>query len=559
MATSARDLIAAPMAGFGQMQPRQKMTAMIVGAAIIAAVIGLWMWSANPDYKVLFSNLDQRDGGQVIDALQKMNIPYKVSEGGSAILVPADKVYETRLKLGAQGLPKGSGVGFELLDKEKIGTSQFVEQVNYQRALEGELAQSIESLSAVAAARVHLALPKQSVFIRDQEKPSASVILTLYNGRYLDGAQVSGIVHLVSSSVPNLSPDRISVVDQSGKLLTRPDGGQDLGGLNPTQLEYVHKVEKGYAKRIEDILAPIVGSDGVQAEVAADVDFSQTERTSETYDPKNTAIRSQQQVFDQSVGVAGPMGVPGALSNQPPAASSAPFTAPTGSAASSVNVVAPTSSHSESTVNYEVDKTISHTKDQTGVIKRLSVAVVVNNRPVQDKSGKIVYRPLQPAELAQVSSLVRDAIGFNAARGDSVNVVNMAFNGLDATPNPVSVPWWKQFDILAMAKYGVYLLLGLFAYFALLRPLIKSLTRPAEFRPAEARKEMETHVAVPVESSPGLAAAKERGESSTPAPDMQALMNASAFDTDLVTAKRLVEHDPKKAAQVVREWLSSDG
>ncbi|MEW5790331.1 MAG: flagellar basal-body MS-ring/collar protein FliF [Pseudomonadota bacterium] len=550
MATAARDLLSAPGNLLGRLNPMQKVVAMVGVAALVAVLLGSFLWSGSPEYKVLFSNLSDRDGGLVIEALQKMNVPYKMADGGGAIMVPADKVYETRLKLGAQGLPKGSGVGFELLDNEKLGTSQFVEQVNYQRGLEGELAQSIASLAAVSAARVHLALPRQSVFVRDQEKPSASVVLTLYPGRFLEDSQVAGIVHLVASSVPNLSPDQVTIVDQSGKLLTRPDGGQSQVGLNPSQLEYVQKVEKQYAKRIEDILAPILGANGVRAEVSADIDFSQTEQTSESYNPNVSMIRSEQRVTDQTVGTTGPIGIPGALSNQPPGAANAPFTATAASAASPA--VAPLTSHSESTVNYELDKTISHTKQQVGVIKRLSVAVVVNNRPVTTKDGRIEYRPLQPAELTQINNLVRDAIGFNPNRNDSVNVVNMAFNGVDALDAAPALPWWQQPWVVELAKYGVFLILGLLFFFGVLRPVIKNLGKPAREPAAE------PPLALP-ETEPAAVQAVPAAEPGQAVLQAEVVPPLSGYEADMQTVKQLVAHDPKKAAQVIKEWLSDDG
>ncbi|MEK8090564.1 flagellar basal-body MS-ring/collar protein FliF [Thermithiobacillus plumbiphilus] len=555
MAASARDLLAGPSQRFSSLSPTRKVGLLAVLAAVLIAVAGSLFWSGNPEYKVLFSNLGDRDGGLVIDALQKMNVPYRMADGGGAILVPADRVYETRLKLGAEGLPKGSGVGFELLDNEKLGTSQFVEQVNYQRGLEGELAQSIKSLAAVSDARVHLALPRQSVFVRDQEQPTASVVLTLYSGRQLEESQIAGIVHLVSSSVPKLSPERVNIVDQSGRLLTRPNGGVSASGLNASQLDYVHQMERQYAKRIEDILTPILGPSGVRAEVSADVDFSQTEQTSETYNPNTTLVRSEQRSTDSSVGAGGTMGVPGALSNQPPGAANAPFTAPTASAAASV-ATAPTSSHAESVINYELDKTISHTKQQVGVVKRLSVAAVVNNRPVVNSKGQVEYKPLTPAELTQVTNLVRDAIGFNTARGDSVNVVNMAFNGVQAQAPEPELPLWEQPWILDLAKYGVWLILGILLIFGVLRPLMKGQKKAAgpEGEDAVLALDATGKPALAVEDSmpeltPALAHA---GASQLPPPVV-------GYDADKQVVRELVNQDPRKAAQVIKEWLNDGG
>ncbi len=277
---------------------QQKMGLILAVSAIIALAVAGWMWNQAPDYKVLFSNISDRDGGAIVATLQQMNVPYKFAEGGGAILVPASQVHDVRLKLASQGLPKGGLVGFELMENQKFGTSQFLEQVNFQRALEGELARSIQSLAAVSGARVHLAMPKQSVFMREQQKPSASVMVNLYAGRTLDSQQVSAIMHLVSSSVPNLPLKNVTVVDQHGNLLSKTDESNVNTGLDPNQLKYVQALEQSYIKRIEAILSPIVGQENVRAQVAADMDFAQSEQTDEIYkpnqDPVDSAVRSQQ-------------------------------------------------------------------------------------------------------------------------------------------------------------------------------------------------------------------------------------------------------------------------
>ncbi|EKZ98306.1 flagellar MS-ring protein [Cupriavidus sp. HMR-1] len=301
---------------------------MLGGAALVAAIAVGVMWSRAPDYKVLYSNLSERDGGAVIQSLQQMNVPYKFAEGGGAVMVPADKVAETRLRLASQGLPKSGTTGMELMDNQKFGISQFAEQVNYQRGLEGELARSIESIGAVQSARVHLAIPKPTLFVRERQKPTASVVLQLYPGRAVDEGQVAAITHLVSSSVPELTPKSISIVDQQGNLLS----GTNDRSLDASQLKYVQQVEQGYVKRVESILAPILGKDNIHAQVTADVDFSSVEHTDESYkpnqDPTKAAIRSQQTSESNSQGGTPVGGVPGALSNQPPAAAVAPVTTP---------------------------------------------------------------------------------------------------------------------------------------------------------------------------------------------------------------------------------------
>ncbi|MGE5027465.1 MAG: flagellar basal-body MS-ring/collar protein FliF, partial [Betaproteobacteria bacterium] len=422
-------------------------------AAAIALIVGAWLWSQTPDYRVLYSNLSDRDGGAIIGALQQMNVPYKMAEGGGAILVPAGQVYEVRLRLASQGLPKGSVVGFELMENQKLGTSQFLEQVNYQRGLEGELTRSIQSLAAVQGARVHLAIPRQSVFTREQQKPSASVLVSLHPGRLLDKAQVSGIVHLVSSSVPELPIKNVTILDQNGNLLSGAADGRESAGLDPSQLEYLRQVEQSFIKRIESIISPITGVENVRAQVAAELDFAQTEQTAEIFKPNpmpaEAAIRSQQTNESNGAGGQAAGGVPGALSNQPPGTASAPVTAPTAPAA----VPSPASgggSHKESTVNYELDKTIRHVKMPVGSVKRLSVAVVVNHKKVVGKDGKVSAKPMTAAEMAQISNLVKEAMGYRQDRGDTLNVVNASFSV--AAEEIPETPLWKDPATISLAK-----------------------------------------------------------------------------------------------------------
>ncbi|HCY64603.1 MAG TPA: flagellar basal body M-ring protein FliF, partial [Oxalobacteraceae bacterium] len=320
MAIAGEGAIAPGVTNFAR-SPAGRNIVMMVGAALtVALMAGVWMWSQQPDYRVLFSNFSDRDGGAIVASLQQLNIPYKYAEGGGAILVPADKVHDARLKLASQGLPKGGNVGFELMENQKLGVSQFHEQVNFQRALEGELARSIQSIAQVAGARVHLALPKASVFVRDQQKPTASVLINLHQGRSLDQQQVNAVVHLVASSVPDLPPKNVSVIDQNGNLLSQNDKQRDPNALDPTQLKYVQELQQNIVKRIESIISPIVGADNVRAEATADVDFSHSEQAAEIYkpnqEPNSGTVRSQQSSESVNGAQNGAAGVPGALSNQ---------------------------------------------------------------------------------------------------------------------------------------------------------------------------------------------------------------------------------------------------
>ena len=539
MAIAPRQGLFALFQGFNQLPNTQKFGLMLGLAAVIALAFGMWIWSQTPDYRVLYSNLSDRDGGTIIASLQTMNVPYKMAEGGGAILVPASQVYDVRLRLASQGLPRGGTVGFELMETQKLGTSQFLEQVNYQRALEGELARSIQSLSAVQGARVHLAIPRPSVFVREQQKPSASILLSLHPGRVLDGAQVNGIVHMVSSSVPELAVKNVTVVDQAGNLLSPTAGAQAQSGLDPGQLDYLRQVEQGYVKRIEHILAPLTGPDNVRAQVTADLDFSETERTAETFKPNpapaEAAIRSQQSV--ETFGGTGQpaAGVPGALSNQPPGAASAPLVAPGRAPAAAATAGAPANSHKESTVNYEVDKSISHIRQPVGAIKRLSVGVVLNYRKTTDRAGKISYTPLTQAEMTQISNLVREAMGFSQARGDTLNVVNAAFSLAEKVEAAPELAIWKDPDTVAMAKEVVknLLIAGVLFYlvFGVLRPLFRDLVRLRE------------------RAGPSPEALMQAAAAGAARPGM------ASYEENLRAAKELAKAEPKMVASVVKDWV----
>ena len=538
MATAGARLPTAQLLGL--IPSKQKLGLMVALAAITALVVAGWLWGQSPDYRVLYANLSDRDGGAVIASLQQMNVPFKFTEGGGALLVPANQVHEMRLRLAGQGLPKGGLVGFELMESHKFGTSQFQEQVNYQRALEGELARSIQSLSAVNGARVHLAFSKPSVFVREQQKPSASVLLSLNAGRNLDPGQVSAIVHLVSSSIPDLPVKNVTVIDQNGSLLTSSDAS--TVGLDPGQLRYRRDVEQGFSKRIEAILAPIAGSNNVLAQVTADIDFTLTENLAEIFTPNpaaSAAVRSQQttEASNAGAGAGGASGVPGALSNQPGASANAPIVAASGSAASNsaAGAAAPANTRRDSTVNYEVDKTIRHTRQSVGGIKRLSVAVLVNHRKLVDEEGKTTTKPMSPEEMEQINALVKEVMGFSKERGDSLNVTNSVFSVAAAEP-VVEVPLWKQPATLAMAKdIGRYVLIaGLLVYlvFGILRPLLSNLNVPD---PQEMRQ-----AAIDNDAAPAA-----------PRPEAQS--------GNLDAVKQLARNEPQLVASVVKEWVNKDG
>ena len=549
--------------GYAQSQQGRRVLLMVAAAAVIALMVGIWMWSQKTEYRVLFSNFSDRDGGSIVASLQQMNVPYKYSDGGSAILVPENMVHDARLKLAAQGLPKGGNVGFELMENQKLGVSQFLEQVNFQRALEGELARSIQSLSAVQAARIHLALPKASVFVRDQQKPTASVILSLYPGRMLDAQQVSAIVHLVASSVPELSLKSVTIVDQNGNLLSDTTK-QPANGLDPTQLKYVQDLQDSIIRRVESIIAPIVGSGNVRAEATADVDFSRTEQAAEIYTPNQTgdtaAVRSKQSSESQN-GSASASGIPGALTNQPPAPATAPIVNPATPGANGVAGAAGATatsgsssgtSHKDATINYEVDKTVRYVQQPMGGLRRLTVAVVVNYKRTVDATGKVVMKPLTEAEKNQISDLVKEAMGYNKDRGDSLNVVNTQFS---TTVEP-ELPLWKQPDMILLAKeIGKYVLLAavlLYLYFGVLRPIIWKLTGREEKEAAErAAAEAEAAAAAMYDPDNPDAIVNLSGEA-------EEVDERAVYKANLETAKQWAKNDPKLVASIIKTWVNNE-
>ncbi len=542
---SEQQMSAAPTAlgNFERLSLQQKMGLGIGVAALVALLIGAWIWGQTPDYRVLYSNLSDQDGGAIIESLQQLNIPYKFAEGGGALMVPSNEVHEARLKLASQGLPKGGTVGFELMENQKFGITQFAEQVNYQRALEGELARSVQTIGAVASARIHLAIPKPSVFIKEQQKPSASVVLTLRGGRLLDSGQVSAIVHLISSSVPDLEAKNVTVVDQDGTLLSA--GQDDNGtGMDAKQIEYVKQVEQGYIKRIENILAPLFGAENVRAQVTANIDFARVEQTAEVYNPNptpnETSIRSQQnsETLNGSGLVAS--GVPGALSNQPPVPATAPIVAPPNTQGNPNQATAPKldNLHKESTVNYELNRTISHTVMPVGMLKRLSVAVVVNDRKSTDPKGKVSSRPLSEKEKTQIDLLVKDAVGFDTSRGDSLNIENASFKDYGGAAK--EAPIWQQMDMIELAKqiakYLIITIIMLFVVFKVIKPAL---------RPLQAFK-FDEHV-----SHQPMAAAEHAVEEQimpTPAP----------YEHNLNLAKQIAQQEPKIVASVIKEWVNGN-
>ncbi len=556
MAQSPGQGILSAAQGFARLSIPQKLGLLAAAAAMVAVVAVAVMWARVPEYRVLYSNVSDRDGGEVIAALAQMNVPYRVAEGGTVLMVPADQVYDLRLKLASQGLPKGGAVGFELMDTQKFGISQFAEQVNYQRALAGELARSIQSVGAVQSARVHLAIPRQTVFVREQQKPSASVFVSMYPGRILDAAQVSAIQHLIASSVPELSARNVTIVDQAGNLLTAAGGNDVPTQLDATQLKYVHAVEASYATRIENILKPLVGADNVRAQVAAALDFTRVEETSESFKPNpspaESSVRSQQTMENTNTAAQAAQGVPGALSNQPPGAATAPLVAPGQTAQPGGAAPAQaTSSQRETITNFEVDKVIRHSQGEVGALRRLSAAVVVNFKRDVGADGAVSYKPLTDPEIQQINALVRQAMGFNEARGDTVNVVNAPFSG-EVLPDGegVSSPWstfvqdmTTPAGVMQILKYFGAALVVLIV-FRILRGTLRDLGRFERVKPT-------------VEGLPGPGGARPQLAGAGAGGEMLAVQDAAAanFDADLKAVKDLAKQEPRLVANVVKDWV----
>ena len=533
---------------------------------------------SSQDYRVLFANVNEGDGAAIITALQQMNVPYQFTEGGGAITVPQALVYETRLKLAGQGLPKAGNVGFELLENQKFGTSQFVERVNYLRGLEGELARSVSSLGQVKSARVHLAVPKPSAFVREQERPTASVILTLHPGRMLDGPQIAAIARLVSSAVPGMRVQEVSIMDTEGGILGNSAARQE--GLDPSQLKYTSELEAALNRRVAAILEPLAGKDGFRAQVSVDLDFDERERTSETFGknaPPNQAIRSQLSI-ESSGGKSGSGGVPGSLTNQPQESAKAPIT----TEAKGENLRAPgsvdtgasgsddASSRNEKTVNYEVDRAIERIKSSKGQLRRVSAAVVLDYKYEKgakaNASRSVAYTP---QEIQQINGLVKDAIGFVQRRGDTVSVANLPFS---EEPAAVVEDTGRLTPELTsqLVRYGAIALGLLFAYFAIARPLMRPVPLPpidpdlpnspqgrAAQRMREEIKELDLSWAMEQESKRAQELRVEREiEAQMERMREREMASKAKFEDVVAYATQYATEQPDDTALLLRAWVS---
>jgi flagellar M-ring protein FliF len=549
------DIVPSPPRGLLETAPALKQVGLLAGvAAAVAAAIWLVLWSQGQNYTVLYGQLSERESGQVMDALTAAGIEFKLNPSG-AVSVPESKVQVARIRLASQGLPQSDSMGIEMIQKESaLGSSSLMESARYQSVLETELARTIVKVQGVQTARVHLALPKPTVFLRDARKATASVMLQLYPGRRLEPGQVAAIVHLVASSVPELAASDVTLVDQAGTLLNSPDENAEQAA-STRQFDYTRKLEESYQRRIIEMLEPMIGPGRVRATVTADMDFTVTEETRENYDPQKTAVRSEQTSNEQRRGGEGSEGIPGALSNQPPGTSGAPAIpgaatpgnpAPAGAPGAAQSTAAssePSSSAQRSTRNFEVDRTLSYVKQPVGVLKRLNVGVVLDDWQKMDADGKVTTSPLSDTDIKRFTQLVRESIGLKEDRGDQLNVLNQAFKS-SAPIGPMDAPpLWETPWITQLAKQIVGAALVLIVAFLVLRPLMKSLTKSA-----------------PRLTGPGGDAGDLDGDRvSISGQGGKAIKLAPSFEQQIAAARTLVGQDPRRAAQVVKDWVSADG
>ena len=514
-------------------------------AASVALGVAVVLWSQTPSYSMLYGNLAQKDAAQIVEALQQANIPFKVDESTGAVMVVSGKLQEARMKLAGQGLPHSDSLGFEMLQQEAgFGTSRAMEAARFHRALEGELAKTIVTLASIDNARVHIARPKQSVFLRERKKPSASIVVKLRAGRSLEKAQVAAITHLVASSVPELESSQVTLVDHKGNMLSGEEQSREMM-LTASQFEYTKQQEEHYRSRIENILAPILGLDNIRAQVTAELDFTVTEKTSESFNPDLPALRSEQ-VDEKASRLGAAQGVPGALSNQPPAAGTAPEVA-TGATAEEANSQLNTSKRA--TRNFELDKTVSHTRLASGNVRRLSVAVVVNDR-LSVNGDEIRGVERTPEEINRITQLVKEAIGFNVARGDSVRVINASFMAPEKMEPLPEIAIWEQPWVWDVAKQVGGVLLVLILIFFVLRPTMHRLTSPPVSADSRAEGEEGEGEGGEGGQQAALAAGGAGSAFRLPGPE--------AYQDTLDAARQMVNEDPKRVAQVVRSWIAED-
>ncbi|WP_188151670.1 flagellar basal-body MS-ring/collar protein FliF [Teredinibacter waterburyi] len=541
--------------GFNNLNIVRQAGLMIGLAASVAIGFAVVLWSQGEDYKPLYGSLDRLDSAEVGQILDFNEIPYKIDGASGALLVPIDKVQKARIVLAENGVQGDKTLGYELLDQEQpLGTSQFMEATRYRRGLEGELARTISSISSVRAARVHLAIPKRTVFIRDGREPSASVFLELFPGRPITPKQITGVANLIAASIPELDVENVTIVDHRGNLLSV--GVEDERLVVAAQhLDYSRKVENDIVLRIRRLLSPVVGQANFKTEVSADIDFTEIEKAEETFNPDLPAVRSEYTVDEQRVGAGGAGGVPGALTNQPPAGGQAPEVAARGNADAGGGT--PSNSRSQATRNYELDRTVSYTKHEKGRLRRLTVAVVVDDKKVVDPAtGEISLKPWTELEIERLSILVRDAVGFSAVRGDSVNILNERFMPLPEMAEQSEPQIWEQEIFRQAAKYLAGAIIIAILVVGLLRPVLKSLAGAGnKSKENDEAREMAALQAAGIDSFDSLS-----DETVTlTGGDALALPNPEeSYEQQLNAVKGLVAEDAGRVAQVIKRWINEE-
>ena len=517
-------------------------------AAAVAAGLGILLWAKGPSYSLLYSGLAAGDLVEVQQTLQSAGIDHTSDVARGTVSVPAEKLNDARLALAAQGVLQSSD-GFNAMAKDSgFGVSQFMEGARYQHALETELARTIASLQPVAGARVHIAAPRPSAFVRDRRNATASVFVQLKAGRRLESDQVTAIVNLVASSIPELKAEDVTVVDQAGRLLSQPERDGDLAAREK-QFEFARRLEAEYTQRILALLAPIVGEGRVRAQVVASVDMSVTEEAREQYGPDSQVVRSEQLAEETSRNGAGSNGVPGALSNQPPVPGTAlppgQGAVPAANTDTAAAAAAPDNSSRQTTRNYEIDRTVAYTRQPAGRLKRLTVAVLVDDIAVAQQGGKTAEKPLSAEQLARITTLVKDAVVFDVARGDSVNVVNASFTAQAAEPigEIEPLPLWQQPWVRELAKILAGAVIVIVLLLSIVKPLVRSLSGPP--RRAAATP------ALPSSPAPQAVLAED-------APRLAGQASAIAYEQQVAQARSLVTQDPKRVARVVKNWVGKD-
>lgn len=550
--------------GFSGLNFLRQVGLMVGLAASVAIGFGVVLWSQQGDYRPLYGSMDNLNAEEIMGVLDGENIKYKLDAANGSLLVEADELHRVRLKLAGRGLGARSPVGMEMLDREQpLGTSQFLETARYRRGLEGELARTISSIHAVRSARVHLAIPPRSVFVRDARKPRASVFLELFAGRNIANAQVRAIRNMVASSIAELSTEQVTIVDQLGNLLTNVDSDRDFE-LAGKQLDYVRKIERKISDRVTGILQPIIGAGNYRAEVTAEVDFTQMEQTDEIFNPDLPSVRSEATMEEQrAAGDAAAGGVPGALSNQPPEEAAVNGSPNAGGQPGAATGKGGGSSRKQSTRNYELDRTISHTRHQVGKLQRLSVAVVVNNLPVSETGdaeaaeGQPTSQAWEPQELERLTQLVKDAVGFNAARGDSVSVINSSFVKVAALPEPEEPAIWQQPWVITVLKQVAGGLFVLILVLGVLRPVLRNLSSGVKTVPAlndasadEGNAGQRSGMADELlHTEPSVTLSASGDAAMLPNP-------AGSFEQQLDSIKTLIADDPDRVAQVIKKWVA---